>query len=228
MPCYNEADNIEGAIADIHSHVFAVVAESELLVIDDGSRDDTAARARRHAIAERRVRVITQANAGHGPALVRGLREARGDWCLLLDSDRQIGLEQFAQTWTLAQGHDAVLGVRQDRDDPRHRLVLTRALRLGLAWIFDVRAADANVPYKLVRRTHALAALASMPPQPLVPSILLTMYLRHSDARVLEQPVRHFARAAGETTLRPWRLVRFCRRAVAEVLRFQRTLRRQP
>ncbi len=224
MPAYNEADNIAAAIDDIRAHVFGVVPESELLVVDDGSRDATAAIAGALAVGDPRIRVLTHANAGHGPSVVRGLREARGEFCLLLDSDRQIGLQDFAATWQLAQREDAVLGVRRQRHDPWHRLVLTRALRQWLSILVGVRINDANVPYKLVRREVALKAVALMPAQPLIPSVLLTVFLCRRGYRVAEQPVTHFARRAGEQSLRLGRLAGFCRAALGELMRFHRAL----
>lgn len=224
MPAYNEADNIGAAIEDVISQVFAVVPSAELVIVDDGSRDATGAVAQRIAEQDSRVRVIKQANAGHGPALVRGIREARGDWCLLLDSDRQIGLQDFAATWQLARQHDAVLGVRRRRHDPRHRLILSRMLRGALGWLLGVRSTDANVPYKLLPRALALEAVAAMPPQPRIPSVLLTVYLHHRGVRIAEQDVQHFARSAGEPSLRLRRLIVFCRAALRELMRFHRSL----
>ncbi|MGD9944138.1 MAG: glycosyltransferase family 2 protein [Burkholderiaceae bacterium] len=226
MPAYNEAANIAAAIADVVEQVFPLVPSAELIVVDDGSRDETGELARRAGAGDPRIRVVTQTNAGHGPALVRGIREARGDWCLLLDSDRQISLQDFGLTWQLAQQHDAVVGVRRQRHDPRHRLLLSRALRGALNGLFGVRSADANVPYKLLRRSLAVAAVDAMPPQPRIPSVLLTVYLHHRRLRVAEQEVRHFARRAGEASLRWRRLLAFCRAALRELLSFQRSLPR--
>lgn len=160
---------------------------------------------------------MRQRNGGHGPVLVRGIREARGDFCLLLDSDRQIELERLVETWFLRGAHDAVIGVRRRREDPVHRLVLREALRLACG----MRAADANAPYKLVRRTVLLEALATMPAQPRIPSVLLTVYLRRRGARIAEQAVPHRRRVAGEPSLRLGRLVRFCARATTELTRFR-------
>jgi dolichol-phosphate mannosyltransferase len=226
MPCYNEAGNIDGAIRDAIEHVLAEVPDTELIVVDDGSRDATAAIVEQWTRREPRVRLLVQANAGHGPALVNGIRASRGAHCLLLDSDRQIGLQYFGQTWRLARDHDAVLGVRQRRADPHHRLLLSAALRSWIALALRVRSSDPNVPYKLIRRSTLLDALAAMPERPLIPSILLTIYLGRRRLRIAEQTVPHFARAAGETTLRLRRLASFCVRAFGELMRFHRALGR--
>jgi hypothetical protein len=66
-----------------------------------------------------------------------------------------------------------------------------------------------------------------MSAQPRIPSVLLTVYLQRCGHRAVEQPVLHFARRAGQPSLRPLRLVSFCLAALAELLRFQRTLARR-
>lgn len=224
MPAYNEEENMAGAIDDVLRHVFSVVPSSELIVLDDGSRDGTARIASSFAAADSRIKVVSQSNAGHGPALVNGIRSACGAFCLLLDSDRQIDLQDFASTWRLGETSDAVIGVRQQRQDPAHRLILTRMLKTALRMLFGVRATDANVPYKLVRRKIALAALDLMPPAPRIPSVLLTVYLSRRAHRVIQQPVTHFPRTAGQPSLRLRRLTVFCRKAFVELMHFNRTL----
>ncbi|MBK9219836.1 MAG: glycosyltransferase [Uliginosibacterium sp.] len=206
-------------------HVFAVVPAAELILIDDGSRDATPDLACDHARQEPRIRVIRQPTACHGPALMHGLREARGSYCLLLDSDRQIGLQHFAESWALAQQCDAVLGVRRDRQDPRHRLVLSAAVR-RLAAVLGIHAADAPtlLPARAPRprpsgcRTHAAPGTDSVDPADGVSPA--------TACRVIEQPVPHFARRAGVTTLNLKRLSVFCRKALIELFRFDRALSR--
>ena len=224
MPAYNEAENIANAFADVAKHIFGVIADAELVFIDDGSRDSTFQVASQYAGLDSRIRVIRQQNAGHGPAVLHGLREARGEYCLLLDSDRQIGLQEFAETWRLIQTCDAVLGVRHRRADPRHRLWLSAALRRGTTFLLGKPVADANAPYKLIRRNTALQAIRLMPEKALIPSILLTMYLHRRHLKVVEQRVPHYARSAGVTTLNLKRLSVFCSKALIELLRFYRRL----
>jgi len=81
VPTYNRAGVIAQAIDSILSQV---PAPDEVLVVDDGSTDDTAA-----ILAQfgDRIRVLTQPNAGAAAARNHGIREARGEWLAFLDSD---------------------------------------------------------------------------------------------------------------------------------------------
>lgn len=85
IPAYNAGPWIEATLA---SALVQTAAPVEIIVIDDGSRDDTLARARRTAAAAAgRIRVETQANAGAAAARNHGLRHARGEFIQFLDAD---------------------------------------------------------------------------------------------------------------------------------------------
>src|SRR5690606_21227079 len=96
------------------------------------------------------VRILAQVpNQGHGPALIRGFDEARGHWIGHLDTDEQIPTSELARLWAVREGHDLVLGRRVERDDPRHRLVLTWFVRTVVTRLARRPVPDANVPCKL-------------------------------------------------------------------------------
>jgi len=114
MPVYNEEEAISAAVAEVQQHVLDLVSGSELVVVDDGSRDRTGALLDAAAAGDPRVNVLHQANGGHGAALLNGLQRARGEYVFLIDSDRQIPLDDFRRAWDEIQaGRDAVFGVRR-------------------------------------------------------------------------------------------------------------------
>ena len=84
IPCYNQGRYLSDAIESVLTQT---LASYEIIVIDDGSSDDTAAVAGRYA---HRVRLITQSNAGLSAARNRGLVEARGRFVQFLDADDAI------------------------------------------------------------------------------------------------------------------------------------------
>ena len=224
MPAYNEEASIDSAIDEVVREVFAIVPASELVVVDDGSRDATPERVRRWSERDPRVRLLRRENGGHGAALMSGIETARGRLCLLVDADAQVGLSTFGAAWAAAARGDAVLGVRLPRHDPWHRLALTRFVRALLRFGYRVPYADPNVPYKLVGRGWCEELRAVAPPSPVIPSILLAMLLARGQARVTELIVEHRPRRGGSGSLKPARLARFCLRAWRELDAVARSL----
>lgn len=84
MPAYNAAEYIDAAITSV---LHQTLKNLELLVVDDGSSDETASVVARRAAADQRVSLFRQANAGPGPARNTGFGAARGRFFAFLDSD---------------------------------------------------------------------------------------------------------------------------------------------
>jgi glycosyltransferase involved in cell wall biosynthesis len=225
MPAYNEEGAIEAAVRDVALQILDRMPGAELIVIDDGSRDGTGAILDRLAAEDRRVRVVHQPNGGHGAALRRGMEQAGGDYLLLIDSDRQIPIESFDTLWQAAQGRDAAIGVRAQRHDPPFRLWLTRQIRRSLRVLFGVSLRDANVPFKVVRRSAWLAARPYIPEGTLAPSLFLAVFLKAKGMDVVEVDVPHLERQTGVASIRRWKLLKFCGRAFRQLLAFRRRLR---
>jgi glycosyltransferase involved in cell wall biosynthesis len=82
IPLYNKAPYVERALDSIKAQTFS---DFEVIVVDDGSTDDGASVVARYR--DPRVRLITQSNAGPGPARNTGIAEARGEFVAFLDAD---------------------------------------------------------------------------------------------------------------------------------------------
>lgn len=225
MPAYNEEGAIAEAVSEVQRNVLDRVPNSELVVVDDGSRDRTGALLDGLASADTRLRIIHKPNAGHGPALITALGVARGEFLFLLDSDRQIPLESFAKLWREVQsGHDGAFGVRRRRNDPELRLLLTRVVRLFIRLLFGVGIRDANVPFKVLRRTIWLHARKHIPDDTLAPSLFLAIYIARQGCDVVNVDVPHRERATGVVSIRRWRLAKFCWRAFRQLVVFRRSI----
>ncbi len=225
MPAYNEEDGIEVAVQAVQVNILDRVPNSELVVVNDGSRDGTGALLDRLASADPRVRVIHKANGGHGPAIMTGLGEAAGEFVFLIDSDNQIPLEEFAPFWTAVQeGNDAAFGVRRVRHDAELRKVLTVVIRLSLSTLFGVRLYDSNVPYKLLRQSLWTSARPLIPDGTLAPSLFLAVFAARRGYRIRYIDVTHKDRETGTVSIRRWKLIKFCARAFRQLLDFRRAL----
>jgi dolichol-phosphate mannosyltransferase len=225
MPAYNEAEGIEVAVDAVRSNVLDRISGAELVVVNDGSKDTTGALLDRIAADDSRVRVVHKANGGHGPAIMTGLSEARGDYVFLVDSDNQIPLEEFAPLWEKVQsGFDAAFGVRRVRNDAQLRKVLTVVIRLCLGALFGVRLYDSNVPFKVLRRQVWTDARALIPDGTLAPSLFLAVFTVRRGFRVAYVNVTHKDRETGTVSIRRWKLIKFCARALRQLLDFRSSL----
>lgn len=225
MPAYNEADGISEAVLAVQRHVLDQVPDSELVVVNDGSRDHTGDILDGIAARDGRVRVIHKTNGGHGPAIMTGLTAARGTWVFLVDSDNQIPLEEFAPFWTaVSSGKDAAFGVRRVRHDAELRKALTVVIRLALSALFGVRLYDANVPFKLLRRSLWEEARALIPEGTLAPSLFLAVYAARRRIAIAFIDVSHKDRETGTVSIRRWKLFKFCAKALQQLMAFRSTL----
>jgi glycosyltransferase involved in cell wall biosynthesis len=223
MPVYNEEDAIAAAVDDVREHVLSAIPGAELVVVNDGSRDRTGAMLDAITAGDSRVRVIHQTNAGHGGALIAGVEAARGDCIFLIDSDRQIPLDEFSSAWAAVQrGRDAVFGVRRRRHDPALRLYLSRFIQRVVRAMFGVKLQDANVPYKLFRRAVWQQARPLIPDGTLAPSLFLAVVARLQGYDILEVDVVHKERDTGEVSIRRLKLLKFCARGLSQMLELRR------
>ena len=155
----------------------------------------------------------------------RGRRgSARGEYVFLIDSDRQIPIEAFGPLWQALGDGDAVFGLRTQRRDPNLRLILTAVVRFVLGVVFRAPLRDANVPFKILRRSIWLEARNFIPEDTLAPSIFLAVYMRRRGFKIIEQEVPHCERSTGVVSIRRWRLLKFCVRAFIQLLAFRRKL----
>ncbi len=156
IPCCNEAAAIGPLVVAVRAHL------PRVLVVDDGSTDDTAAAARR-AGAE----VLSSAvNQGKGMALQRGLRRAHElgcAWALLLDGDGQHAVEDIPAFLAAlaADRADLVIGNRMAVPGamPPLRRGINRLMSAMLSWLSDTALPDTQCGFRLVR----LSAWATLP-----------------------------------------------------------------
>src|SRR4029450_365704 len=84
VPAFNAAATIQDSLHSISQQTYRNL---EIIVVDDGSTDDTAAVARRHSLGDRRFRIVAQRNGGVASARNAGLQASRGAFIAFIDAD---------------------------------------------------------------------------------------------------------------------------------------------
>jgi dolichol-phosphate mannosyltransferase len=203
MPAYNEEDIIEPSVREWYDEVIAKQGDSELIVVDDCSKDGTG-KVLDHLAAELpALRVLRPPkNGGHGKAVQLGLKSATREWVFQTDSDRQHVPAEFWELWEQRQDVDFVFGIREQRRDGGFRVFITRSMRLLNFAIWGIWIPDANCPFKLMRRDPMAQVLAKIPADSFIPMVCLSILARRMKFRVREQIVTHLPRRGGQQSLK--------------------------
>ncbi len=219
MPVYNEVDSLERVAGEWVTMLERERIDYELRIYDDGSRDGTAGRLQQLAANNPRIVATTKKNSGHGPTIILGYREARGEWVFQTDSDGEMAADSFPVLWSARDRYDFLIGERLGRVSPMHRKVLTGGSRAVVALFFGRAVTDVNSPYRLMRGEWLHSVLSRIPSEAAVPNILLTGLAASTGARIFAAPVRYTTRQAGVTSLNVRRIARLAVRAVIDAAR---------
>ena len=201
MPVYNEALGITEVVHGWLRVLDALGINYEMRLYNDGSKDETGARLDALAAANPNVRVTHQQNRGHGPTILRGYREAKGDWIFQTDSDDEIPAEAFPRVWQQRNGYDAVFGVRTGRPSGAGRRLLTKGAALAVRMLYGPGPQDANVPYRLIRRDVLAALVRNIPDDTFAPNVIMSGLVARERVRFTEVAVPAVARRLGQTSI---------------------------
>ncbi len=199
LPAHNEEANIERVVTGFCKEMPNVADAFEVIVVDDGSRDQTGAIADRIAAADSRVKVVHhQVNRGYGGAVISGIRAATMPWVLLSDGDGQFDPADVQLLAARTPEFDVVVGRRVHRADPLMRRVNGKAWTILVRMMFGLHISDMDCGFKLFRREllqdmelHAHGAMITTE---------LMARLAGRQARICEVGVKHLPRLAGEQT----------------------------
>jgi len=158
MPVFNEEGSVIEVLDEL-AEVLPVLAErSEIICIDDGSRDSSGILIARWCEEHPDARLIQhRANLGFGAAVRAGYREARHTFVLAVPADGQCDPSELGRLTRLAPECDLVLGYREKRPDRFYRRVKSRAFLVTARVLFGLPYRDLNW-IKVVRR-QALDAI---------------------------------------------------------------------
>ncbi|MEO5768931.1 MAG: glycosyltransferase family 2 protein [Polyangia bacterium] len=200
IPCYNEAETVPRLIAALDAAEVTLRGmgrETEMILVDDGSRDGSFAKLREACVTRPWMRLIRfRRNYGQTAAMAAGFKAARGDVIIPMDADLQndpADIPKLLQK--LDEGFDVVSGWRRDRQDK----VATRKLPSWIAnWVIGrvsgVRLHDYGCTLKAYKREFLDEVNLYGEMHRFIP-----IYAKWAGARVTEMVVTHHARREGKS-----------------------------
>jgi len=211
IPAYKEAPRIERTLEQLAAYLCAKFSEFEVIVVDDGSTDETARRVAAAEQKEPRIRLVSlTANRGKGFAVRQGMAAAKGDVVCFMDADLSTPVEEIEQgTNALQERFPVVIASRQHRDSAislrQGRLrenigkSFNRFVRALLALPFE----DTQCGFKCFTRRAARAIFARARIDGFAFDVELLVIARRLGYRVTEIPVNW--RNAPDSKVRPAR-----------------------
>jgi len=220
LPAYNEEENIEQAVAEATATSERLFADHEILVVDDGSADRTAALVGELNQSDDRVRVISHGrNRGYGEALRTGFLASRLDYVFFTDADLQFDMDELERFVPYAGTVDVIAGYRVNRQDPLVRRLNAYGWNLLVRILFYVPVRDIDCAFKLFNR-RVLDEIDIESVGAMVNTELMVK-LGRKGASVVEIGVTHRPRNAGQARGANPRVIAM---AFREVVRMRRRL----
>ncbi len=212
FPAFNDAATIGLLVRDALAVLPELTDDYEVLVIDDGSTDQTPALLDELARTNSRVRVVHHArNLGYGAALRSGFRHTRKELIFYTDGDGQYDVRELAALYPLlADGVDVVNGFKLQRADAQHRKLLGGVYNRLARLLFRLPICDVDCDFRLLRRQAVEAVELSATSGAIC--VELVRKLHAAGCHFAEVPVHHYPRLHGRSQFfTPHRLARTAR-----------------
>jgi dolichyl-phosphate beta-glucosyltransferase len=161
IPAYNEEQRIGESLERIREYCLRARPSHEVIVVDDGSRDGTAAVVLDHAKKWSRLKLMTFPHRGKGHATKMGILASQGEWILCTDADLSTPIDQVENLLAAGEQHPIVIGSRSvsgasvTNPPPFHRKVMGRVFNLIVKALAVRGFEDTQCGFKLYRRDAA-------------------------------------------------------------------------
>lgn len=227
VPAYNEQENIENFVKDWYSVIEKCNVESRLIVINDGSKDNTFEILTGLSKQYPKLLPLTKENNGHGSTVLYGYRYAiaqKADYIFQTDSDGQTNPEEFEQFWNLRNEYDAILGNRVVRGDGKGRKFVENTVCFLLKVIFGVKVEDANAPFRLMKTSLVAKYIDKLPENFNIPNIMFTTYFVHNKEKMKFIPITFKPRQGGVNSINIKKIAKIGWKAVGDFINLKKTI----
>lgn len=204
-PVYNEESNLPRLLTEMNAVLDKLPIRSELILVDDGSRDRSSEIMTEAAAAPgSRVRaVILNRNYGQHSAIIAGFSHVHGDAVITIDADLQNPPHEIPRiVEALSQGYEVVGTIRKDRQDPLLRKLGSACVNYFARKATGVEMRDYGCMLRGYRRNVVDAILSCREHSMFIPILANSL-----SSRGTEIEVEHSSRFAGDSKYSIWKLI---------------------
>ena len=151
MPAHNEAKSLEKLVPEIHNNINNKIDYS-IIICEDGSTDNTL-----EVIENLKktfpIKLITaKEKKGYSIAMLDGIKEAKADYLLIMDSDGQSNPEEIINFWSKRKSANLINGHRVNRKDYMYRRIYSKVALLIYKFLFNVPLKDPSYAYIMMEK----------------------------------------------------------------------------
>jgi len=221
FPCYNEEGNVARTVEKARSVLDQLGADYDLIIVNDGSSDDTARIADKIAAENPAVRVVHHpTNLGYGAALQSGFKAATKNLVFYTDGDGQFDFAEMPPLLDLTEEYDIVSCYRLNRRDSILRKFNGWCWTKLVGLLFGLRIRDIDCAFKLYKR-EIFDGMQLYSTGALIDAEILARAVRKG-CTITQRGVHHLPRTAGKQTGADFRVIL---RAFRELFKLHRKIR---
>ena len=199
FPCYNEQENVARTVEKAAGMLDRIGADYEIIIVNDGSADDTGKIADGLAAGNTRIKVVHHPkNLGYGAALQSGFRAATKELVFYTDGDGQFDIEELLPLLPLMKNFDIVSCFRINRQDNLIRKINAWCWTKLVCTVFGMNIRDIDCAFKLYKR-KIFDNMTMKSTGALIDTEILARAIKKGYS-VTQRPVHHYPRTAGEQT----------------------------
>lgn len=227
IPAYNEEANIELVAREWHEVVAGIGQDSRLVIINDGSKDQTYEKLCALQAELPQLLPVTKENGGHGATVLYGYfyaLEHGADYIFQTDSDGQTLASEFQGFWEQRNEKKVLIGYRNHREDGISRIFVTKVLKMVLFLIFGIRVTDANTPYRLMPKKLLQKYIVKVPENFNLSNVMLTVLFLRGKENVQFIPITFRPRQGGVNSINLKKITKIGIRAVKDFRTIKKNL----
>jgi len=199
FPVYNEAENIKKVITDTLSIADELSPDIEIIIVNDGSSDNTEKIVNELSKYDSRIRIINHpCNKGYGAALQSGFRAAEKDLIFYTDGDGQFSIFDLRELLQSKMDADVISCYRMNRKDPWHRILNAKIFEFCVWIIFGLKIKDPDCAFKLYCRD--VVDEISMTSQGAMIDVEMLLQAKRYGFQIMQKGVNHYPRRLGSAS----------------------------